>query len=187
MSQQPSFNFGMVPSSSLASAALRNEGIENGQPYGARTQAATGMTTARTASNATGRSAVAAPGINTLGVWLIAVLPALHFAVLYVVFQTLAQPFIPGTQWGLLAAPAIFSLLFAMLDRRSLLARGQESIPGTIWAIIPPLYLIVRCTKVGARSAVTLIVWILLQAAAVVGAFVLLSGVVASAVSAASS
>jgi hypothetical protein len=181
MSQQPSFNFGMVPSSSLASAALRNEGIENGQPYGARAQAATG-----TAATRTGPTAVVAPGINTLGVWLIAVLPALHFAVLYIVFQTLAQPFIPGTQWGLLAAPAIFSLLFAMLDRRSLLARGHESIPGTIWAIIPPLYLIVRCARVGARSAGTLIVWILLQAAAVVGAFVLLSGVVDSAVSAAS-
>ena len=182
MPQQPSFNFGMVPSSSLASAALRNEGIENGQPYGART----GSATTRTAPTATGR-ADAALGTNTLGVWLIAVLPALQFAVLYVVFQTLAQPFIPGTQWGLLAAPAIFSLLFAMLDRRSLLARGQESIPGTIWAIIPPFYLIVRCARLGARSAVTLIVWILLQAAAVVGAFALLSGVVASAVSAASS
>lgn len=148
---------------------------------------ATGTAATRTAPTATVRTAVAAPDTNTLGAWLIAVLPALHFAVLYVVFQTLAQPFIPGTQWGLLAAPAIFSLLFAMLDRRSLLARGQEGIPGMIWAIIPPLYLIVRCTKVGARSAGTLIVWILLQAAAVVGAFVLLSGVVASAVSAASS
>jgi len=38
-----------------------------------------------------------------------------------------------------------------------------------------------------AKFSVTLIVWILLQAAAVVGAFALLSGVVASAVSAASS
>jgi hypothetical protein len=121
-----------------------------------------------------------APGSATVGAWLISVLPLLHFAVIYVVFGILAEPFLQGTQWGILAAPAIFSLIFAQLDRRTLLARGHHDAPSTIWAILPPLYLIVRCVRLGAGAVAPLVVWLVLQVAAAVGIAVLLPDIVAS-------
>jgi hypothetical protein len=129
------------------------------------------------------RIAVAPQGIKgttatgTAGEWLIAVLPVIHFAVVYVVFGVLAEPVLPGIQWGILLAPAVLSLIFASLDRRKLLDNRHARVPSLVFAVIPPLYLLVRCFTIGGRSVAALVVWIVLQAAAVAGVFVLLDPV----------
>jgi len=136
------------------------------------------------------RSSTASLGVTeandsaTAGVWLIAVLPLLHFVVVYAIFGVLATPFVPGIQWGIVAAPAVFSLIFAAADRRKLLDLGHGSLASAVWAVLPPLYLLVRCFRVGGISVVTLLVWVVLQAAAVVGVLILLPTVLAAAIAA---
>jgi hypothetical protein len=122
-----------------------------------------------------------ASGTATTGVWLIAVLPLLHFAIVYAVFGILATPFVPGIQWAVIAAPAVFSLIFAAADRRRLVDKGHGSLASAVWAIIPPLYLVVRCVRVGGASIGALLTWAVLQAAAVAGVFILLPTVLAAA------
>jgi hypothetical protein len=124
-------------------------------------------------------NAAPAPATMTVGVWLIAILPLLQFAVVYLLFGPLKVSFAPGMQWGILAAPAAFSLLFANADRNKLIAEGAARVPSVAFAIIPPLYLVARCVTVGVSSIAPLIVWIALQAAAVAGAIYLLSAVLA--------
>ncbi len=118
---------------------------------------------------------------STLGVWLIGVLPLLQFAVVYAIFGPLAFGFVPGTQWGILAAPAAFSLLFALLDRKALIDGGNDA-PSPLFAVIPPLYLLVRCFRVGPSSIGPLLVWIVLQAGAVGGVVYLLPVLLSAAV-----
>jgi hypothetical protein len=125
-----------------------------------------------------------ANGTSTPGVWLIAVLPLMHFAVVYAIFGVLTTPFVPGIQWGILAAPAIFSVIFAAADRRKLVDKGHGSLASAVWAVIPPLYLFVRCFRVGGMSVAALLLWIVLQAAAVAGVFILLPAVLAAAIAA---
>jgi hypothetical protein len=122
------------------------------------------------------------PSANTLSVWIIAILPLLQFTVVYVVFGVLAQPMIPGIQWGILILPGLFSLLFAAADRRRLIALGHDQAPNAALGILAPVYLIARVVVLGPRSAAPLIVWAVLQAAAVAGAIVLLPTVVAAVV-----
>jgi hypothetical protein len=120
-------------------------------------------------------------GSSTLGVWLIAILPLLQFAAIYYAFGLLAQPLLPGVQWGVLLAPAVFSLIFAALDGRKLREQGHDRVPSTLWAIIPPLYLFVRCFRIGPRSISALLLWLIFQAAAVAGIYLLLPDVLAEA------
>ena len=121
-------------------------------------------------------------GTTTAGVWIIALIPVIHFAVVYLVFSVLAQPFVPGIQWGVLAGPVIFSLIFAAVDRRQLIANGHDDAPASLFAIIPPLYLIVRLVKLGRSSLAPLIVWIVLQAAAAAAVVVLMPDVLMAAI-----
>jgi hypothetical protein len=123
-------------------------------------------------------------GTSTVGVWVIAVIPAIHFAVVYLVFSVLAQPFVPGLQWGVLAAPVIFALVFAAVDRRQLIGNGHDDAPSALFAIIPPLYLIVRVVKLGRSSLAPLIVWIILQAAAAAAVVVVMPAVLKAAIGA---
>jgi hypothetical protein len=118
-----------------------------------------------------------ATGTSTVGEWLIAVLPVIHFAVVYVVFGVLAEPVVPGIQWGILMAPAVLSLIFASVDRRKLINNGYGTVPSVVFAVVPPLYLLVRCFSIGWKSVTSLIVWVVLQAAAVAGVFLLLDPV----------
>jgi hypothetical protein len=118
---------------------------------------------------------------GTISVWLISALPLIQFVVIYLVFRVLAVTLAPGMQWGILAAPAAFSLLFANADRKTLTARGLAS-PNIVFAFIPPLYLIVRCVTTGRSSVLPLVMWIVLQAAAAAGVYFLLSPVLAAAI-----
>jgi hypothetical protein len=105
----------------------------------------------------------------------------LQFAAVYIVFRVLAVELFPGTQWGVLAAPAIFSLLFANADRKKLIELGSSA-PSVVLAFIPPLYLIVRCFTTGRSSVLPLVVWIVLQAGAAAGVYFLLPQVLAAAI-----
>jgi hypothetical protein len=129
------------------------------------------------------RSQLELPGSGTLGVWMLAALPFLQFAVVYAVFGVLALPLVPGIQWGILAVPAIFSLLFAAADRKKLLDNGHDEAPNSVFGILAPLYLIVRVAMIGPKSIAPLVVWIVLQAAEVAGVLVLLPAVLAAAIS----
>ncbi|MCU1597332.1 MAG: hypothetical protein JWQ47_1071 [Glaciihabitans sp.] len=132
---------------------------------------------------AVGRDLPEAPGSGTLGVWMLAALPLLQFAVVYAVFGVLAQPLVPGIQWGILVIPALFSLLFAAADRKKLLDNGHDETPNPVLGILAPLYLIARVAVIGPKSIAPLVVWVVLQAAAVVGVLVLLPMVLAAAIS----
>jgi hypothetical protein len=114
---------------------------------------------------------------------MLAALPLLQFAVVYAVFGVLAQLLVPGIQWGILVVPALFSLLFAAADRKKLLDNGHDETPNPVLGILAPLYLIARVAVIGPKSIAPLVVWIVLQAAAVVGVFVLLPTVLAAAIS----
>lgn len=127
------------------------------------------------------RSFEPAIGTATVSSWLIAALPLLQFAVVYVVFGVLGVTLAPGMQWGILAAPVAFSLLFAIADRKKLTDLGAPS-PSIVFGLIPPLYLIVRCFTTGRSSVLPLVAWVVLQAGAAVGVFFLLPAVLAAAV-----
>jgi hypothetical protein len=114
---------------------------------------------------------------------MLAALPLLQFAVVYAVFGVLAQPLVPGIQWGILVIPALFSLLFAAADRKKLLDNGHDETPNPVLGILAPLYLIARVAVIGPKSIAPLVVWVVLQAAAVVGVLVLLPMVLAAAIS----
>ena len=127
------------------------------------------------------RSFESAAGSATVSSWLIGALPLLQFAVVYVVFGTLAVTLAPGMQWGILAAPAAFSLLFANADRKKLTSLGFSA-PNIVFAFIPPLYLLIRCFTTGRSSVLPLIAWIILQAGAAAGVYFLLPSVLAAAI-----
>lgn len=120
-------------------------------------------------------------GGTTVAVWLIAFLPLVQFVVVYVVFGVLGVTLAPGMQWGILAAPAAFSLLFANADRKKLTHLGFSA-PSIVFAFIPPLYLLVRCFTAGRSSALPLVTWVLLQAGAVAGVYYLLPSLLATAI-----
>jgi len=127
------------------------------------------------------RSFETAAGSATASSWLIGVLPLLQFGAVYLVFEVLGVALAPGMQWGVLAIPAAFSLLFASADRRKLTTLGFSA-PSVIFGLIPPLYLIVRCVTTGRSSVPPLIAWIVLQAGAVAGVYYLLPAVLAAAI-----
>jgi hypothetical protein len=127
------------------------------------------------------RSFESAAGSATVSSWLIGVLPLVQFAVVYVVFGVLAITLAPGMQWGILAAPAALSLLFANADRKKLTDLGFSA-PSIVFAFIPPLYLLVRCFTTGRSSVLPLIAWIVLQAGAAAGVYYLLPSVLDAAI-----
>jgi hypothetical protein len=91
--------------------------------------------------------------------------------------------FQPGLQWGILAAPAVLSLLFALGDRGALTKARVERVPSPLLAIVPPIYLLVRAVDVGRSSAALLVAWVLFQAIAAGGIYFLLPHLVAQAIS----
>jgi hypothetical protein len=119
------------------------------------------------------------PTSSTVAAWLIGALPLLQFIVIYLVFGPLDQPFPAGSQWGVLASPIVLSLIFAILDRRILTSRGYTGMPSVVFALIPPLYLVMRCVRFGLSALAPLIAWFVLQVAAAIGYGILLPTVVA--------
>lgn len=118
----------------------------------------------------------------TIWAWLIALLPLIQFGVLFLVFAQLGSEFQPGMQWGILAAPAAFSLLFAIGDQRSLVRSGVERAPSPLLALVPPIYLLARAIDAGRSSALLLVAWLVFQAAAVGGVYYLLPTLLAEAI-----
>jgi hypothetical protein len=70
-------------------------------------------------------------------------------------------------------------LLFANADRKKLTTLGVSS-PSIVFALIPPLYLIVRCVMTGRSSLIPLIAWVVLQAGAAAGVYYLLPSVLSA-------
>jgi hypothetical protein len=113
-------------------------------------------------------------GTLTGWVWLIALLPLIQFAGVYLAFSELDVTFVPGMQWGILAAPAPLAMLFAIGDRRRLVAMETPRPPSPLLAVVPPIYLLTRAIEVGRSSVATLLVWLVLQAVAAAGVYYLL-------------
>jgi hypothetical protein len=107
---------------------------------------------------------------------MIALLPLIQFAVVYLCFGVLGYTLMPGMQWGILIAPAALSLLFANSDRTKLAELGAPS-PNIPFAALPPLYLLVRGITTGRSSVAPLVLWIVLQIASIVGVLNLLPAV----------
>jgi hypothetical protein len=87
-------------------------------------------------------------------------------------------------QWGILAAPAAFALLFAIADQRSLQKAGVDRAPSPLLAIVPPIYLLARTIDAGRSSAALLIAWFVFQAAAAAGIYYLMPSLLALAIKA---
>ena len=105
-------------------------------------------------------------GPVTVSAWLIGLLPLMQIALIYLAFGVLHYTLAPGMQWGILLAPAAFSLLFANADRTKLASLDADS-PNIPFAFVAPLYLIVRCSTTGRSSVGPLVLWFVLQAGAV--------------------
>ncbi len=106
-------------------------------------------------------------GSSTVAVWLFAVLPILHVALIWYVYEQLQPAHLTLLRWPLIAGPIVIYLVLAAIDRGSLKRRGYERSAFFLFAIVPPLYLIIRAARVGAAGAAPLIIWLVLQAAAV--------------------
>jgi hypothetical protein len=117
-----------------------------------------------------------ASGPATIAVWMIALLPLIQFAIVYLCFGVLGYTLLPGMQWGILIAPAALSLLFANSDRTKLAEVGAPA-PNLPFAALPPLYLLVRGITTGRSSVAPLVLWIVLQLASIVGVLNLLPAV----------
>ena len=183
MAHVPSSGLVLPPSAFVAPAPL-TAGTASLPPVGSVPPAALAPAVDESAPPApTSRraAAVQTESAVTVSVWLIAVLPLLQFAVIYLLFKTLGLELAPGMQWGILAAPAAFSLLFANSDRKKLTERGLRS-PNLALAIIPPVYLVVRCITTGRSAVLPLVTWVVLQAAAAAGVYLLLPSVLSAAI-----
>ena len=171
----------VLPPSAFVAPQVANTGWPVLPPVGASAPVAPEVAPAGIAVAPTRQAVAAEPTANllTISSILIGVLPLLQFAVVYVVFGLLGVILAPGMQWGILAAPAAFSLLFANADKKRLTTLGADS-PSIIFAFIPPLYLIVRCVTTGRSSLIPLIAWVVLQAGAVAGLIYLLPSVLSA-------
>ena len=109
---------------------------------------------------------------TTVSVWLLALLPAVHAALVWLVLARLDLGGNLVVRYAVLGAPLVLALLLAFADHRALRARGFSRTAPTVLALMPPIYLVVRIIRGGAAGILPLLVWLLLQAGAV--AFVLL-------------
>jgi hypothetical protein len=105
-----------------------------------------------------------------------AALPLLQFVFVYLIFVVAKVQVFPGVEWGILAAPVVFGLIFAAADRRKLADIGHDALPNAIWGIIPPLYLLIRAIRLGPRAIPPLVVWLVLQVASAAAVLIALPG-----------
>ncbi|HEX4059058.1 MAG TPA: hypothetical protein VHX87_12195 [Galbitalea sp.] len=164
---------GMLPPSSLVSSGVAAAAWSSPSPVApSELPPVEYETLPRTSAVRT--ATVAIRGALTIWAWLIALLPLIQFAGVYLAFAELNVVFAPGMQWGILAAPAALGMLFAIGDRRRLTALGAQRPPSPVLAVIPPIYLLTRAIEVGRSGVATLLVWLVLQAAAAAGVYYLL-------------
>ena len=79
----------------------------------------------------------------------------------------------------MLFAPLIVYLILAVIDRKLLRDNDHHTVAFPGWAVIPPLYLVVRWLRVGALGVLPLITWVLMQSLVVAALLTQLPGVFA--------
>ncbi|MEC5169856.1 DUF2510 domain-containing protein [Glaciihabitans sp. GrIS 2.15] len=104
---------------------------------------------------------------TTAAVWILALLPVVHAAAVWLVLGLLDLGGSPVIRYLVLGAPLLLSPMLAFLDRRVLRGRGFPRTAPAALALVPPLYLLVRAIRVGAAGVVPLLLWLLLQTAAI--------------------
>jgi hypothetical protein len=105
-------------------------------------------------------------GSTTTVVWLFALLPVVHAAALWLALGLLDLGGNPVIRYSVVGAPLFLSLLLAFIDGRVLRDRGFLRTASAVFALVPPVYLLVRAVRVGAAGVVPLLIWLLLQIAA---------------------
>ncbi|MBK4346937.1 DUF2510 domain-containing protein [Lacisediminihabitans changchengi] len=146
--------------------------METRRPSMARGARSDGARSDSARSDAAGTDA----GVATWAVWVFAALPVLHLALAWLVFDLASPANVNSTdanltqasvlRWAVLLGPIILYLVFAALDRWTLLRDGQPSVAPVAYAIVPPLYLAIRVVRMGIRALAPLVVWVVLAAAA---------------------
>lgn len=104
---------------------------------------------------------------STWAIWIFAALPLVQFALIYLVYVATKQTN-DTYRFVVLLGPIVIYLALAAVDRSLLVRAGHRSVPSPLLAIIPPLYLAFRATRVGPKSLPQLITWFVLQIAVVV-------------------
>ena len=97
-------------------------------------------------------------------IWIIAILPAVAFGLLYLLWameggmeKIVTED--PVLFWFIPTALIVAGPILAALDRRTLAARKLEDAPHALLGLLPPIYLAVRASRVGAASIVPLLLW----------------------------
>jgi hypothetical protein len=104
-------------------------------------------------------------GSSTVAVWIFAALPILQLVLIWLVFEKLTLSNASVFRLPVLIGPIVIYLLLALFDNRVLAAKGYEPRALPVFAIIPPLYLIIRAVRVGSAGVAPLVVWLVLQVA----------------------
>lgn len=104
---------------------------------------------------------------TTAAVWILALLPVVHLAAVWLILGLLDLGGSPVIRYLVLGAPLLLSPMLAFLDGRVLRGRGFLRTAPAVLALVPPLYLLVRAIRVGAAGVVPLLLWLLLQTAAI--------------------
>ena len=105
---------------------------------------------------------------NNWAIWVFAALPILHLAIIWYIYTSLQPAFDSPIRWAVLLGPIVFYILLAAVDLSILKRNGHVNLPSVLLAIIPLLYLGIRSARLGVRTLPPLVVWILLQAGAVI-------------------
>ncbi|MCU1421771.1 MAG: hypothetical protein JWN36_1422, partial [Microbacteriaceae bacterium] len=105
---------------------------------------------------------------NNWAIWVFAALPILHLAIIWYIYTSLQPSFDSPIRWGVLLGPIVFYILLAAVDLSILKRNGHVNLPSVLLAIIPLLYLGIRSARLGVRTLPPLIVWVVLQAGAVI-------------------
>ena len=110
---------------------------------------------------------------STFGIWGLALAPLLTTALAWVAIVQLGLDSSGSLRYVLIGAPLAIHTLLAGLDKRSLEKLGHERTVNPLFAVIPPLYLLIRLVRVGSKTVGPLLLWVVSVAAS--GAFVYLS------------
>lgn len=108
-----------------------------------------------------------ATGSLTWAVWVFAILPIVHFMLVWLLIGELHGSQGSWLRYVVFGGPTVLYLVLARADHQALLRDGRGTVAHTAWAVIPPLYLLIRWFRVGGASALPFIAWLLLEGAAI--------------------